>query len=117
LQKQNNKTAMEATAGIYHVEIIEAWINVTRKGYEVVFTVDYDNENRTYSHDFNDPSIYWHCEAYNRDGKHEEADQYLVDEFWHIVAPDVASDLDDLHEAETITTPRHKRDARYEAEN
>lgn len=108
---------MQARAKQYEVEIIEAWINATRKGYEVVFTVEYDNENRTYSHDFNDPSIYWQCEAYNRGGKHDEADEYLYDEFWHIIAPMVASDLDDYHEAELIKTPRQKRDARYEAEN
>jgi hypothetical protein len=117
LQKQNNKTAMEATAGKYVVEVEDAYIVPTPRGWNAIFEITYDERVTTITHPFNYPYIVEDHRKCLDNGDHEAARQVLMDELWIEIDEKVAAHLDDLHQAETVTTPRQKRDARYEAEN
>ena len=108
---------MELQAKQYHVEITETWCNLTTKGYEACFSVEYDNKIKTFGHSFNDPELYWEWKRTNDAGFYDDAEEILIEAFWMYVQDQVADHLEDHEESKSIITPKQKRDARYHSEN
>jgi hypothetical protein len=108
---------MQALANQYHVEVTETWCNLTTKGYEACFSVEYDGRTKTFGHSFNDPELYWQWKRTNDAGFYDDAEEILIESFWQYISDQVADYLEDHHETESITTPKAKRDEKYLSEN
>ena len=108
---------MQAQANNYHVGITETWCNLTTKGYEACFSVEYDGKIKTFGHSFNDPELYWEWKRTNDAGFYDDAEEILIEAFWMFVQDQVFDYLEDHEESKSIITPKAKRDAKYLSEN